>query len=103
MDAFVPKKQRKADIGSFRKNAILKFFSNILILKQTDKKSLEGVINHMYVQFEVIVKTNSQENRKDIWAFFPKKQRKADICSFRTNAMLKFFSNILIGISIQTH
>ena len=67
MDAFVPKKKRKADIGSFRKNAMLKFFSNILIFKQTDKKSLEGVINHMYVQFQVIDKANSQENRMDIW------------------------------------
>ena len=68
MGAFVPKKQRKADIGSFRKNAMLKFFSNILIFKQTDKKFLEGVINHMYVQFQVIVKANSKENRMDIWA-----------------------------------
>ena len=68
MRVFVPKKQRKADIGSFRANGMLKFFSNILIFKQTDNKSLEGVINHMYVQFQVMVKTKSQENRKDITA-----------------------------------
>ena len=36
-------------------------------------------------------------------AFVPKKQRKADIGYFRTNAMLKFLKNILIGFSIQTN
>ena len=57
----------------------------------------------MYVQFQVIVKANSQENKGHMHVFVPKKQQKADIGSFRTNAMLKFSSNILIGISIQTH
>ena len=91
MDVFVPKKQRKADIGSFRKNAMLKFFSNILIFKQTDKKSLEGVINHMYVQFQVIVKANSQENRKDIWArFFQKSSEKPIFALFAQMLCLNF-------------
>ena len=57
----------------------------------------------MYVQFQVMVQANSQENKGHMRVFVPKKQRKADIGSFRTNAMLKFFSNILIGISIQTN
>ena len=38
------------------------------LFKQTDTKSLKGVISHMYVQFQVMVQANSQENRKDIWA-----------------------------------
>ena len=91
MDAFVPKKQRKADIGSFRKNAMLKFFSNILIFKQTDKKSLEGVINHMYVQFQVIVKANSQENRMDIWTrLFRKSSEKPILALFAQKLCLNF-------------
>ena len=53
MGVFVPKKQRKADIGSFRPNGMLKFFSNILIgfsIQKTNTKSLKGVIKYMYVQ-----------------------------------------------------
>ena len=57
----------------------------------------------MYVQFQVIVKANSQEKKGHMRMFVPKKQRKADIGSFRTNAMLKIFSKILIGFSIQTN
>ena len=38
------------------------------LFKQNYTKSLEGVINHMYVQFKVMVKTKSQENKKDITA-----------------------------------
>ena len=91
MDAFVPKKHRKADIGSFRTKAMLKFFSNILIFKQTDKKSLEGVINHMYVQFQVIVKANSQENRMDIWTrLFRKSSEKPILALFAQKLCLNF-------------
>ena len=57
----------------------------------------------MYVQFQVKVQANSQENKGHMSVFVPKKQRKADIGSFRTNAMLKFLSNILIWFSIQTN
>ena len=46
----------------------------------------------MYVQFQVIVKANSRENKGHMRVFVPKKQRTADIGSFRTNGMLKNFS-----------
>ena len=66
MSVFVPKKLRKADMALFALILCLNFSVTFLLgflFKQTDMKSLEGVINDMYVQFQVMAKVKSQENK----------------------------------------
>ena len=64
MSVLVPKKLRKADMALFAQMLCLNFSVTFLLgflFKQTDMQSLEGVINDMYVQFQVMAKVKSQE------------------------------------------
>ena len=54
-------------------------------------KSLDWVMNQMYVQFQVMVKTKSQENRKDITARLLRKSGEKPILAlFAQMLCLKF-------------